>query len=255
MNVRKILVKIKNDPISIFLKNSQDYKPYWSWYADAANSYLEQHFFFYLTGERLLTAMSIARRYDNGPYWTRKEGKRFSGSEQRVATKRHETARFLCLDFDNLLIHSRILLDRATALTRLFLKNEQLLPSFTSFNKHRQFFLRSENIPYRSHEGYANYVREQTDWFPSLLKVVRDKFVIHRDRPFYRCYGWSKNGACEMEMILLRSTTANPAYLGAVDHKVINPLELISNVIDYLHFTGNYLQKYTYKSAVDNKRT
>ena len=248
MNVRKILAQIKNDPLSKFLKNSEDYKPYWLWYADAINSYLEQHFFFFLTCERLLKAMSIERRYENGPNWTRKEGRRFSDSERWLAVKRPETARFLNLDFDNLLIHSRILLDRATALTRAFLKNERSLPSFASFNRHRSFFLKPENTPYGNHEEYAKYVRERTEWFSSLLGLVRDKFVVHRNRPFYRFYGWSKNGASEMEMVLLTSKTNDPANLGEVDHKVVNPLELIFNIVDYLSFTGNYMKDHAEKS-------
>ncbi|MBP9019438.1 MAG: hypothetical protein WBJ37_06640 [Bacteroidales bacterium] len=192
--------------------------------------------------------MSIERRYKNGPNWTRKESRRFSDSKRWLAVKRRETARFLNLDFDNLLIHSRILLDRATALTRAFLKNERSLPSFASFNKHRSFFLKPENIPHGNHEEYAKYVRERTEWFPSLLGLARDKFVVHRNRPFYKLYGWSKNGASEMEMVLLTSKTNDPANLGAADCKVVNPLELISNIVDYLSFTGNYMKDHAEKS-------
>lgn len=246
MNIMKILKKIRNDPLSNYLVTLDDRTPYLG-YADAINSYLEQYIFFILCCERLLKAMSIERRYRNGPYWSRKAGIPFTKHERWLAAKRNETGRFLGLDFDNLLIHSRILLDRASAITKIFLKNQPTQPSFTSFTKHREFFLRTENIPYSNHETYAKYVREQTGWFTSSLKLVRDKFIVHRNKPFQRFYGWPKYGFSEMEMLLFTSATDDSGNLGTVEHKVVNPLDLIFNIVDYLSFTGNYMKEYAKK--------
>lgn len=248
MNVQKTLKRIKDDPLANYLLTQQDSKPDWIWHANARNSYLEQYSFFLLSSERLLHAMSVERRYGNGPYWARRERRPFSNSERQLAKKRSRMCRFLYLDFANLLIHGNILLDRAVALSNLFLAGGNA-PSFRSFNKHRKYFLKKENVPYVTHETYAKYVREKTEWFPSLLKLLRDKFVVHIHQPFYKFYGWSKAGAAELELVILSPRRFDPADIRSADVFHFNPLEVISNILEYLAFLANYIKQQRHNRA------
>lgn len=81
------------------------------------------------------------------------------------------------LDYEDFLIHSKILLDRIAFLMRHLLADAQL-PS-RSFTAQREYLLDPTNNPYKLGEKYASYVRRRTRWFEPLLKAYRDQFVVH----------------------------------------------------------------------------
>ena len=156
--------------------------------------------------------------------------------------KRKDSAPYWGLDFDNFLIHGRILLDRAIRLARpLFGRSDA--PSLYSFRKHRDFFLKPENIPYPVHEEYAKYVREQTGWFPRL-KLARDKYIVHRPSPFYKFFGWDHVPAREMCLVVLQSgDPKDPASLRNVQFSHTSPVDLIGGILGYLDFLDACLRE------------
>jgi hypothetical protein len=81
------------------------------------------------------------------------------------------------LDYEDFLIHSKILLDRIAFLMHHLLADAQL-PS-RSFTAQRKYLLSPEHNPYKLGEKYASYVRRRMNWFEPLLKEYRDQFVVH----------------------------------------------------------------------------
>jgi hypothetical protein len=158
--------------------------------AQAHSRHEGAYFFYYLSFDRYLRAASIAARYSNeGLRW----GRNLNSKQRRLAEKHRSIRPFLEFDLVNCLLHTRILLDRVAALSRYFLRGQQQLPSFTSFNDHKKFFLRRAQ-PYGKHEKYAEYIRNHTDWFEMPLKEVRDKFIVHSSPKHLQLLGYLDGG-------------------------------------------------------------
>lgn len=120
--------------------------------------YLEAYEFYYLSLERFIPEMSIALRWDRGLRWVRGRGRKYTPTQRKLADRYHAVKKFIVYDFFNCLLHARILLDRLTPLSRYFLDPiDGQQPSFTSFNKHRQFF-KGLKSPFGRHEEYAAYI-------------------------------------------------------------------------------------------------
>ena len=73
-------------------------------------------------------------------------------------------------------------MDRIARVAQLVL-GKYNIPS-SSFNEHKKFFLKPQNIPYHTNEDYAKLIREKTDWFDNFLKASRDKIMVHSDIPW-----------------------------------------------------------------------
>ena len=86
------------------------------------------------------------------------------------------------LDHEDLLLHSRILLDRIAHLAHKLIGDRQL--PWDSFADQRKCLCRKENIPYEADEEYAGYVRDKTRWFGPLIKDYRDDFIVHNQNAF-----------------------------------------------------------------------
>jgi hypothetical protein len=99
----------------------------------------------------------------------------FTTEDDSALLKRMQETTYLRIDYYDFLIYSRILMDKLAYLANLFLKNH--LPR--SFHRHKDFFVRSENVPFKPDEEYASYVRERTDWFDRSLKLPRDELIVH----------------------------------------------------------------------------
>ena len=115
----------------------------------------------------------------------------FAGDKSRVAGETHtpeelksmeqleDAYKTLYLDYEDFFIHSKILMDRIIFLVRFLLPRVRNMPPATSFTRHRQFFQKPENTPFPVDEEYAKYIRENTQWFETMLRAYRDNFVVH----------------------------------------------------------------------------
>lgn len=184
INVRRELRRISRDPLEPLIKLVRGEKV--EILSNDVSRYLEAYWFYYLSFERYLTEMSIAARYSKGPYWVSRSGgaDKFTPAQRKLADQRRKIARYLEYDLVNCLIHSRILLDRTVGLAHYFLSGKRL-PSFTSFDDHKKFFLRFGN-----HGAYGEYIRTKTDWFEMPLKTVRDKFIVHASPKHMKFMGY-----------------------------------------------------------------
>lgn len=142
INVKKELKNIRENPliplISYLSESEEKYIIYQI--QDDLTKHIQIYSFYFLSIERFLKSMSVARRYNNSCYWKRKSREKYNEQEKRLAEKYKKIRPYLELDFFNSLIYARILLDRTISLSRYFIK-EQKTPSFTSFNNHKKFLL------------------------------------------------------------------------------------------------------------------
>ncbi|MCG2736731.1 MAG: hypothetical protein L6265_02780 [Thermoplasmatales archaeon] len=238
MNIQMILNEVKVDPLIPLLRkiNSQLKS---TLMANDVTLYTESFQFYYLTLERLLNEMSLARRFRNGPHYALKYGAKYTPQEKKLAQKFHNTKRYFDLDFVDFLIHSRILLDRSIALSKYFL-TEKTLPSFVSFNRHKKFFQNPSHRPYGNHERYAHYVCDETNWFDQILKPVRDKFLVHPQQNHTKFFGLPDSGPSEIEMTIILPCGSAEKPLAKVDYIRVSIVELVDNIQDFLRFFSSY---------------
>ena len=170
--------------------------------------YGETYYFYFLCLDRFFHEMSLAVRWSKGSYWTRRGGGKYTDAERKLAREYNKVARFLELDFFNCLLYARMLLERTIALSRHFLKNGNL-PSFTSFNDHKEFFLRLKH-PFGKHEEYAEYIRSHTEWFDMPLKLVRYKYLVHSGPRHMRVFGCPP-GHTELGLMILVPAGPDPS--------------------------------------------
>jgi hypothetical protein len=232
MDINQILKNIKKNPLDSLIKNLSK-KDKESILRSDVQLFEEQYSFYFLTCKRLLKEMSLGRRFRNGLYYALKYRSAYSENDKKLAKKFHETKYYFDVDFANFLIHSRILMDRTISLSKYFLSGKNL-PSFDSFNKHKKFFLKHENIPYDGNEEYANYVRENTGWFDDILKFARDDVVVHAKRGWMKHFGLADFGAREINMYII--IPDKEKKLAKVEFKSISVIELIKEVGAFLHF-------------------
>lgn len=237
MNIQIVLDGVKVDPLIPLIKRIDPHHKS-GLMANDVTLYTEIYRFYYLTLERLLKEMSLGRRFRNGPYYSLKYGAKYTTKEKKLAQKFNRTKRYFELDFVDLLIHSRILLDRTIALSKHFL-TEKTLPSFVSFNRHKKFFQNPVHRPYGSHEIYAQYICDKTNWFDKILKPVRDKFLVHPQENHTKYFGLPSFGPSEIEMIIILPRGSPEKPLAKVDHIRVSTVELIANIQDFLKFFSN----------------
>jgi len=111
--------------------------------------------------------------------------------------------RFLLnLDVEDWFIHSYILMDKfakfAKRLMQLISKTPQELKLVRripdrSFDKHRKFFLKSENQGLITDTEYAEIIRKNTSWYVKELKNIRDDLIQHEIVPRFWAYCVSKD--------------------------------------------------------------
>ena len=199
INVRNELAKYRRDPLFPFIYLLEGYHSI-KVLEDQVSMYQLAYSWYFLSLERFLPEMSLAIRWSKGPYWALKEGRKFTAAERKLAGRYSSVARYLYLDYYNCLIYARILLDRVAGLSRLFLLRGNR-PSFTSFADHKKFF-KKQTSPYGEHEAYATYIRQNTDWFETPLKEVRDKFIVHASPRHMRNSGYPQ-GDSELSLVII----------------------------------------------------
>lgn len=204
VNIRKELARIRLDPLQPLLKAlGVDESVVLS---TDISRYQEAYWFYFLAMTRYLQNMSVTVRFQQGAYWVRRSGGKYTPYQKKIAEKYKAMRPYLEFDMANCLIHTRILLDRVASLSRTFLDINPK-PSFTSFSDHKKFFERHTNtLP--NHEEYACYIRSETDWFDMPLKTVRDKFLVHASPKHMRFMGLPN--AHEVELSILLPVGNNP---------------------------------------------
>jgi hypothetical protein len=244
MNVTETLRRLKKPPLAKTLAYLSEQGNSSYIFEDKLSLWLESYSFYYLTLSRLLPEMSLARRVN--------EAKRIDEGliqiQSNLAKQYNETSKYLLLDFVNFSLHTRILLDRTIALGQYFISGGNI-PSFTSFNNHRKFFLLPENTPYPSHENYAQHIREQTEWFDNL-KLIRDKYIVHTQSTHSKWLGFSVNSEkkdIHLTIQLPRGSKENGA-LSEVKWVQIDVMEIITHVSEFLVFFDSYAS-----TAIDSK--
>lgn len=232
MNVRNQLRRLRDDPLYPFLEclHSTREPRFWE---DEIERYQMAYWFYYLSLERLLPEMSLAARWRNGPYWARREQRKYTDSERKLAERYNAIARYVECDFINCVIHARILLDRVASLSSAFLTGSKL-PSFTSFAKHRKFFLKMTDLR-GDHDEYAICIRSRTDWF-DVLKNVRDKFIVHLG-PKHRKLWAIPYGSREVDLTLILDPMRNPPP----GHTLVMSIpSLVQEVDEFLQWFAAY---------------
>ncbi|MFH2048664.1 MAG: hypothetical protein ABIJ12_04385 [bacterium] len=124
LNVRKELSRFLTDPLdvimdqisvddSIFLKGD-------------IGRYLQSYSSYSLCLNRCLNHISLARK-NRAVLHSHPKNKKYSIRQKQLASKRKDVGPYLELDYQDLIIHACILLDRTIALSRRFLTGNRLL--------------------------------------------------------------------------------------------------------------------------------
>jgi len=237
-NISKELARIRKDPLDHLLK-ALGYDGI-QVVSNDLTRYVDAYWFYYLSMDRYVREMSIAARYSRGPHWVRKSGgkQRYTDSQRKLAKEYNGIAKFLEFDLANCLIHTRILLDRTIALSRQFLSLKRL-PSFSSFNDHKKFFAKLSE-PFGQDEGYAEYIRNNTDWFDMPIKTVRDKFVVHSAPKHMRFLGYPFGGF-ELDLnIILPDAGDGEKSFSKVKVIRVNVLRMSYDIEEFLKWFNEY---------------
>jgi hypothetical protein len=181
LNIRNELKRLKSDPVlPLIVKLKGEDGLRYRLYSDELLRYVDAYWYYYLSLERILPALGYAMRWEKSMRYVSGRWKKLTDSQKKLSHNYHAIRRYLSYDFVNYMIHARILMDRVAGVSRRFISGSNL-PSFTSFNDHKKFFVKlSESSQlYGEHEEYADYIRNNTGWFDMPLKEVRDHFLIH----------------------------------------------------------------------------
>ena len=199
--------------------------------------YEEGYEFFYLSFARFLPELSIAHRWRNGAYYALKYRHRLTLHEREVNRRFKAIAAFFYYDFWNCLVHSRILCDRAIALTRHFLRGPQL-PSFRSFADHKKFFASGKSVGPRYVE-YERKIVHETEWFNTALRYVRDQYLVHAGTPHMRLFGHAESG--DLQVILVLPSHPDSAQpLEQARNILVSVRRLAIDLRGFLRWLGRY---------------
>jgi hypothetical protein len=198
--------------------------------------------------------------------WTAAARAPFTSQELVAKEELEEASKTLSLDYEDFLIHSRILMDRVIFLTQFFLPRTEKKPSPTSFTEHRKFFQNAQNIPFQDDE-YAKYICEKTQWYETLLRPYRDDFVVH-DTSF-RSMGLLSGPTQSPRLIRVRSQemeTPQPQQvwspLMALRDKYLNKIPGLDNItvniyelIDFLDSHASMIESADLKTLAEVRRS
>ncbi len=191
---------------------------------------------YYLSLARFLPEMSVNRRWRNGPYYVIKYGGRYTEAQKRLTKRFNAIDKFIHFDFFNCIIHACIMLDRTIALSRYFLKGEEL-PSFNSFSKHIKFF-KALTHSYSPYKDYAEYMRDKTGWYEIPLKLVRDKFIVHQGPKHMRFFGFPSDAQDQLELFILPTDDNDKQEFGSWIR--VSMVQLIHDISSFLWWYNDY---------------
>ena len=176
---------------------------------------------FFLTAARTLVGMKDALWLD-----ARDSDERFSPFE---AARARSCQRYFAHDCLCLLIHARILCDRALPMLRMAEPTLQI--SLTSFQDHRQKLLSGAALP-RSLARWADYVRTQTQWF-RLVKDLRDDFLVHQGPRHMLSFGQRTDHDIELIVMIPRDPRSSKP-LANIRALTLSPRALLACLTEFL---------------------
>ncbi len=221
----KFLNTVKNDDAS-FINN--DIKLYQQAYSNYILTYL-----------RVLRHCSLARRAEQSLHGQRARKKSLFKINKEIKS----TGEFQLLDYQNILIHACILLNRTITLSRRFLRGKNL-PSFTSFSQHKIFLRNNPEALDNDFKEYRNKIINTTDWYEIPLKILRDKYLMHSAERHMSLLGWSSSQMWEQEMIVMISNAKDKnIFFESVKIIVFSPRRLARDLDEFLKwFSENALK-------------
>jgi hypothetical protein len=231
LNVRSELSRIRIDPLDSFLNRAFPEQTV----AGTRERYEEAYYLYFRAMERMLEQISTVVRYRKGPHYVRKYGGSYGPRQKELAEKWKRLRPFLELDVSTCIIHTRILLDRAVSLARVFLKGSRL-PSFNSFNDHKKFFEKNPHT-LSEHGEYSRYMREETGWFDVPIKYVRDKFFVHQGPKHLKLFtiGWERDDNLTLTLrTFATDQTSNGEWIR------FNPWRMSYDIDNFLTWFGSY---------------
>jgi hypothetical protein len=219
------LATLSDDNAALFHGDVGRYAQAFSWYA--------------LCLARTLQHCSVSRRCDRELRYHPVILK-YSPRQVQIARSRKSIGPFQELDYQNLIIHACILLDRVIALSRRFLRASNL-PSFTSFAQHKEFLRKHPDRLDVNFRDYAQHVSAATDWFEIPLKVLRDKYLMHSSERHMTFFGWSVDRQWDLEMTtIISASRGQTKLLERVKWIRFSPRRLARDVETFLSWFGKY---------------
>lgn len=181
--------------------------------------------------ERVLRHCSIERRWESEiRYHPRKI--KMSPRRKYISLNQRRETRFLRVDYQNLIIHACILMDRTISLSRYFMENNRSI-SFASFRRHKQSMMERKCHIAGLFPEYTRLIVDETPWFEIPLKVLRDKYLMHTAEKHMLYFGWTKNW--ELEMITVISLMhKDEELLKKVKAICFNPRRLAIDIQQFL---------------------
>ncbi len=199
LNVRREVRRFSSDPLAGLINRVDDSDA--EFFHGDVGRYVQAFSWYALSLKRTLIQGSLARRCDSQLRYHR-VGNKYSARQKALADKRRDIAPFLELDYQNLIIHACILLDRVVTLSRRFLSGPGL-PSFTSFSRHKEFLSRNPRALGPDHKQYVAQITATTEWSDIPLKVLRDKFLMHSAEKHMSLFGWDGLGQWDLGMVTI----------------------------------------------------
>jgi hypothetical protein len=237
LNLKKELRRFANDPMSDLLNLIDSSKI--SFIIGDIERYLQAYSRYALSLERALIHCSVSRSHDQELRY-HPHNKEYSARQKKLALKWSQTSRFLELDYQNLIIHACILLDRTITLSRRFLTGNQL-PSFTSFSKHKGYLAKSPSSLDIIHSGYVKEITSTTGWFEIPLKVLRDKFLMHSAEKYLSFFGWNGTNEYDLEMLtIIPASHDQEKLLEKVKVISFSPRRLARDIESFLTWFSDY---------------
>lgn len=230
LNVQGELKRFSQNPLAPLIKNL------WADSSDLIKDDIgrltESYSWYVMCLKRCLEHMSISRRwYAEVKYHPK--NKKYSERQRFVSERYWSSTPYMLLDYQNLIVHACMLLDRSVTLTRRFLTGGSL-PSFTSFNKHLDFLEKNPDALASELEAYRSLILSCKPWFQVPLKVLRDKYLMHSAEEHMNFLGWGKS---DWDMELVTFIPRDPRQEKLLkDMKVIcfTPRRLARDIESYL---------------------
>jgi len=240
LNVRKESQRFGKDPLESLIHTIGD--------EDAVfmkrdiGRYLQAYSWYSLCLKRCFQHISVARRsYAELRYHPKNE--KYSKRKKQIAAKRNATGPYLEMDYQNLIIHACILLDRTIGISRRFFAGGSL-PSFTSFNKHVAFLSNNAGALGQPHKKYQEKLSSCAEWYNIPLKVLRDKYLMHSSEGHLTYFGWGKS-CWDMEMItVIPATLSQKKPLEKVKWICFSPRRLARDIESFLLWFAAYWDKH-----------
>lgn len=223
------LAKINDRGAQLFRGDIGRYAQAFGWYS--------------LSLKRTLNLCSVARLHDR-ELRSHPVTRKYSPRQKGIAAKAKSTMPYMELDYQNLVIHACILLDRTIAVSRRFLQGGTL-PSFTSFSKHKDFLTTNAGALVKHHGEYARLIVNNTAWFEVPLKLLRDKFLMHAAERHVAWFGWCYGNEWDLTMTTMIGEHARQSSpLGRGKWITFSPRRLARDVESFLTAFSTYAQKH-----------